>query len=61
MIQAASFLVAMKGYFGCKKDQTPMEFGREVMKLTHEEKLEFHEMLAGAGISCPLPVKAEPK
>ncbi len=40
-----TFIQAMKGFFGLKEGETPMEFGREVMALSFKEREEFHRML----------------
>ena len=50
-----SFMVAMKNYFGLKPDQRPMEFVAEIRELTHEQKVEFHEMLVKAGVQLTPP------
>ena len=52
-----SFTAAMKEYFGLQPGQSIMDFGKEVAKLSYEEKVEFCEMLRSIGVNCSDPIK----
>jgi hypothetical protein len=51
----ASFVKAMKDFFGLLPGQTVLQFGAEIRALSYEEKLDFVQGLRSLGINCADP------
>lgn len=50
-----SFTGCMKPYFGLLPGQTIGQFAADLKLIPYEDKLEFAEMLNGAGFQCDPP------
>ena len=51
-----TFIVACLQFFGLHPEQSKMEFGREVQKLSLEDKIELWQEMQEVGVECDPPV-----
>jgi hypothetical protein len=58
-ITTKPFSIRMREYFGYRPGQGANEFAAELKALSHEDKVEFAEMLNSAGFPCAPPITAQ--
>lgn len=51
MAQPKTFMVAMREFFGLLPGQTSMEFGKEIVRLSKDDRAYFTAELAKVGIN----------